>query len=75
MVLSYIQRGGTPTAFDRLLASRMGYKAVELFRAGIHGRAIGISRGTIIDLDLKDALEVEKQYDDSNIKLAEILSL
>lgn len=75
VVLSYIQRGGTPTAFDRLLASRMGYKAVELFRAGIHGRAIGISRGTIIDLDLKDALEVEKQYDDSNIKLAEILSL
>lgn len=74
VVLSYVQRGGSPTAFDRLLASRMGYYAVELLQNQNYGRAVGISKGSIIDLDLKKALDEKKQYDSNDMKLAEILS-
>lgn len=52
-VLGHIQRGGSPTAFDRVLASRLGAKAVELLMAGKHGKSVGIWHDTIVDHDLK----------------------
>lgn len=51
-VLGFIQRGGTPSAFDRILANKMGVKAVELILNGISGRAIGIRDNKIIDVAL-----------------------
>ena len=75
VVLSYIQRGGSPTARDRLLASRMAYKAVELIRGGSESRAIGIVGGEIVDFALEDALKMERKYDRSLMDLSDILSI
>lgn len=55
-VLGHIQRGGTPSSFDRVLASKMGSYAVELLRQGLGGKAV-FSRGIEIDYcDINDAL-------------------
>ena len=73
--LGHIQRGGTPTAFDRIMASKMGYKAVETLLDGNAGRAIGIKDNNIIDLKLEDALKQEKVFDFEMLKIARILSI
>lgn len=74
-VIGYLQRGGTPTAFDRILASRMGAKAVELLQEGKAGRALGISGHDIIDLDIDDALDMHKDIDMDLVKTAGQLSI
>ncbi|MDR3296348.1 MAG: 6-phosphofructokinase [Clostridiales Family XIII bacterium] len=75
VVLAYIQRGGTPTGRDRMLASRMGYRAVELLRDGNDSRAVGIKGSAIVDYDLEEALNMEPVYDSAINELAEILSI
>jgi 6-phosphofructokinase 1 len=62
-VLGFIQRGGNPSAFDRILANKMGVTAVELLMNGISGRAVGIRDNKIIDvaLDCVNAEVVDKQ--------------
>lgn len=74
VVLGYIQRGGSPTARDRMLASRMAYRAVELLLADSTSRAIGIKGSQIVDYDLEEALSMKRPHDDTMIDLAEILS-
>lgn len=74
VVLGYIQRGGSPTARDRMLSSRMGYRAVELLKADSPSRAIGIKGADIVDFDLEEALSMKRPHDESIIDLAEILS-
>ncbi|MDO4552952.1 MAG: 6-phosphofructokinase [Bacillota bacterium] len=74
VVLGYIQRGGSPTAKDRMLASRMGYRAVELLMPGGGGRAVGVRGEEIIDMDLAEALAMKRRYDRSIIELADVLS-
>lgn len=56
-VLGHIQRGGSPTPTDRMLASRMGEKAVDLLMKGIGGHCIGIIDNEIVSLPIKEALE------------------
>jgi 6-phosphofructokinase 1 len=56
-VLGHMQRGGSPTAFDRVLASRLGAKAVELLMEGKSGRAVGMRQNQIVDDDLFSVLE------------------
>ncbi|MDR1572410.1 MAG: 6-phosphofructokinase [Clostridiales Family XIII bacterium] len=75
VVLAYIQRGGTPTGRDRVLASRMGYRAVELLRDGVGNRAVGIRGADIFDIDLEEALNTARVYDNSINELGEILSI
>ena len=75
VVPGYIQRGGTPTARDRMLASRMGYKAIELLREDSPSKAIGISGEEIIACPLEEAVRMEKKYDPEIRKLADILSI
>ncbi|WP_186309558.1 6-phosphofructokinase, partial [Macrococcoides caseolyticum] len=55
-VLGHIQRGGTPTGFDRVLARRLGAKAVELLMEGKGGRAVGMEDGEVVDADLLTVL-------------------
>ena len=55
-VLGHIQRGGSPTAFDRVLASRLGARAVELLIDGKGGRAVGIENNKLVDYDIIEAL-------------------
>ena len=73
-VLGYIQRGGSPSAFDRILASRMGGKAVEVLAEGKSARVIGIKNNEIIDMDIKGALSTKKEFDEQLYKLSLQLS-
>lgn len=74
VVLGYVQRGGSPTAKDRMLASQVGYRAVQLLKEDSRSRAIGISGNQIVDMDLEEALAMQRMADTSLIRLAEILS-
>ena len=59
-VLGYVQRGGTPTAFDRVLATRYGVKAVELVERGEFGKMVALRGNKIIAVDMEDALKMKK---------------
>ena len=56
-VLGHIQRGGSPTATDRMLASRMGEKAVDLLMEGIGGHCVGIIENELTSMPIQEALE------------------
>ena len=73
-ILGHIQRGGSPSAFDRVLASRMGAKAVEVLLEGKTSRVIGIKNNEIIDQDIDEALAVERTFNQELFDIAEILS-
>lgn len=60
-ILGHIQRGGTPSAFDRILGSEMGRYAVDLLIDGKHGRAVGVKDNKLINLDLSEALSIKKE--------------
>jgi ATP-dependent phosphofructokinase / diphosphate-dependent phosphofructokinase len=62
-VLGHIQRGGSPTAFDRVLGTRFGVKAVELLRAKKFGRMAALAGNKIIDVPLEDAVKELKTVD------------
>ena len=75
-VLGHMQRGGTPTANYRVLASRLGARAVELIMEGKGGRAVGIVRNELVDYDIIEALEKrEHQIDNGILKLSKELSI
>lgn len=74
-VLGHIQRGGSPTAFDRILASKMGARAIELLTSGASGRAIGMKNNVLVDLDIDEALSQEKEFDKNMYNLTNILSI
>ncbi len=61
--LGHIQRGGSPTMADRMLAARFGTRATELLLQGKTNRVIGIKNNEIIDLDIAEALSETKQID------------
>lgn len=63
-VLGHIQRGGAPTAFDRILASQMGHRAIELLMVGKSQRVIGIVNGKIVDMDINTALNKKKEFNE-----------
>ena len=69
-VLGYVQRGGSPSAYDRILASRMGHRAVELLMEGKSGRVIGTVKGEIVDLDIHEALSIKKPFNDKLYQIA-----
>ena len=75
IVLSYLQRGGSPTFRDRMLATQCGMRAVELIRAGKKNRAIGERDGRIVDLDIAEALEMERGIDYDLYKGVDVLSM
>ncbi|RYL93796.1 6-phosphofructokinase [Sporolactobacillus sp. THM7-4] len=74
-VLGHVQRGGSPTAFDRVLASRMGSKAVELLLAGEAGKMIAIQNNKIVAHDILDLLTKKHEFNDSLFQLAKELSI
>lgn len=74
-VLGHVQRGGAPSAFDRILASKLGNKAVELLIEGKSGRVVGIKNNEIIDMDIDEALAVEKKFDEESYEMAKVLSI
>ncbi|MFL2571960.1 MAG: 6-phosphofructokinase, partial [Flavobacteriaceae bacterium] len=74
-VLGHMQRGGAPTCFDRVLASRMGLRAVEELRKGISGHMIGIGNGKIILTPLDKAIKGESKIDNELVRVSEIMRL
>lgn len=62
-VLGHIQRGGTPTGRDRVTATRMGYRAVDILAAGGTNRVVCINDGRMCDIDIDEALALHKGID------------
>jgi 6-phosphofructokinase 1 len=62
-VLGHIQRGGSPTAFDRVLGTRLGVKAVELVKNKKFGRMVALAGIKIIDVPLEEAVKSLKTVD------------
>ncbi|WP_209122077.1 6-phosphofructokinase [Alkalihalobacillus sp. BA299] len=74
-VLGHIQRGGSPTAFDRVLASRLGAKAVELLLEGQAGKTVGIQSNKLVYHDINDILQVKHSIDNEMYNLSQELSI
>jgi 6-phosphofructokinase len=74
VVLSYLQRGGSPTMNDRLLATLCGAKAVELLVSGEANKAIGTVKGEIVSFDLEEALKMPSTFNEEMYKLIDVLS-
>jgi len=67
-VLGFIQRGGNPSGFDRVLASKMGVAAVDLLINDHSGRAVGIKKNQIIDIELENVnTEINDKQDNYNM--------
>lgn len=73
--LGYIQRGGSPTAFDRVLASRMGAMAVDLLREGKTNRAVCLRGNQYVDMDIDEALAIPYAFDQEVYQVAMHLSI
>ena len=74
-VLGHIQRGGTPSCFDRVLASRMGLKAVESLIDGISGHMVGIQNGEMILTPLHKAIKGKSEIKRELIRVSDIMTL
>lgn len=74
-VLGHIQRGGSPTGFDRVLASRLGAKAVDLLLDGKAGVTVGIQRNELVYHDINEALSRPHTIDQELYKLSQELSI
>ena len=74
-ILGHIQRGGSPTVFDRIMGSKMGNRAVELLIANKSGRALGIKCNEIIDISIDEAFKIKKEFDINMYNMAKILSI
>lgn len=74
-VLGHVQRGGSPTAHDRVLASRLAASAVELLMEGKGGRAVGIVNNKLVDYDIIEALKMPHVIDQKMYKLSDELSI
>jgi 6-phosphofructokinase 1 len=74
-ILGHVQRGGSPTLRDRVLATEMGYHAVELLEKGIGNRVVGVRGNSLVDYDIQEALKMTKPFDDDLYELSNIISI
>ena len=73
-ILGHIQRGGSPSLRDRVVASKMGYAAVELLKDGIGNRVIALKNCSIVNYDIFEALNMTKTFDEETYLLANMIS-
>jgi 6-phosphofructokinase 1 len=73
-ILGYAQRGGSPTARSRFLASMFAEKAVDLICQGLGNKAVGFQNGKVVSLELKDSAMNKKPIDLRLLQLAEMLA-
>ena len=71
-VLGHIQRGGTPTAYDRVLATRFGVAAVDLVKDGIFGKMMAFHCNKIVTVDLAEAVGKLKTLDMEIYEIAKV---
>ena len=74
-IIGHLQRGGSPTAMDRVLASRLGFQAVEGLLAGKKNAMVGIVNNKVKFTPFKAAISKEKAMDKDLLRMAEILAL
>lgn len=74
-VLGHVQRGGTPTLRDRVVASEMGYRAVQLLDQEVGNRVVAMRDGKIIDLAFDEALSMKRVFDENLYKVALSISI
>lgn len=72
-ILGHLQRGGTPTVKDRMYASIMGSKAVDLLEEGKNNRVVGYQRGEFCDYDINEALKMHKDIPEYYVQVANTL--
>ncbi|MBQ7385436.1 MAG: 6-phosphofructokinase [Ruminococcus sp.] len=74
-ILGHVQRGGSPTLRDRVVASAMGHHAVELLSSGIGDRVVALQGGNIVDLDITEALNMKRVFDEELYNIAMDVSI
>jgi 6-phosphofructokinase 1 len=74
-VIGHLQRGGAPTAFDRVLATRMGVRAVEALLEGESGKMVGVSGQNMLLRPLAEAWELRTRFDPGLLRVAHVLSV
>ncbi len=74
-ILGHVQRGGSPTLRDRVLASQMGNKAVDLLIEGKSNRVVTIQNDHILDYDIEEALAMKKPFDLDLYEMAHEISI
>jgi len=72
-ILGYLQRGGSPTCRDRIMATRMGVKAVQLIAEGKKNRVVAVQNGSLTDYDIKDALNMQKEIEEDLVSMLPLL--
>ena len=73
--IGHVQRGGSPSMSDRMLAAQFGNKAVRLLNDGIGNRAVGIRDNKIIDMDIIEAVSMKKQFDYELYETLQMISM
>lgn len=74
-VLGHVQRGGSPTVRDRVVASQMGYHAVELLAQGIGNRVVVMRDSKIVDYDIYEALKMVKPFDQALYTISNTINI
>ena len=72
-ILGYMQRGGAPTCKDRVYASIMGAKAVELLEKGKTNRVVAYKHGEFLDFDIQEALNMNKDIPEDQYEISKLL--
>ena len=73
--LGHVQRGGNPTVRDRVRATQLGYAAVKLLQAGKGNRVVAIKNNTVVDYDIYEALNMNKDLDMEMYEMANTTSI
>jgi 6-phosphofructokinase 1 len=73
-VLGHVQRGGTPTSRDRLLATRLGLKAAQLASSGTWGRMAAVRGNEIVDVSLEEAARAPRPVPDDWVAAIDVVA-
>lgn len=73
-ILGHLQRGGSPTVRDRVMASMMGAHAMNILKEGIVNRIIAVKDSKVVDIEINEALAIEKKIDNRMVELSRIIS-
>lgn len=74
-ILGHIQRGGSPTPTDRIIATRMGSYAVELLERGAAKRVVALQNNNIVDFDIDEALTMKKEIDMDYLRIINTINI
>ena len=74
-VLGHVQRGGSPSMRDRVVAAQMGVHAIELLQAGSYNRVVALKNDVIVDYEIEEALDMKKELDPIMLGVAKVVSI